>query len=269
MRCEILLLLTTSQQLQNLNRPVRRHPAKQKPQPPVKVLTSNMKALFGSFIVDGRNKVNGHVVSKNRYGSYIRTKVTPVNPQTDAQQAARNRLSTNSQAWRGLTEDQRQGWIDAAINFPFTDIFGNTKTLSGQALYVKLNSNLNIVGQPSIADAPSPVAIPALETIGLTAAAGVAAVSLAFTPTPVPANMVLVVQMTGNVTPGKSFVKNLFRQVDAIAPGAASPVDELVQFQAVHGNPVEAQKIFARCFYISQITGQAGIPLQTVAIVAP
>ena len=48
-------------------------------------------------------------------------------------QNVRNRLSTNSQAWRGLTEAQRQGWIDAAINFPFTDIYGNTKILSGQA----------------------------------------------------------------------------------------------------------------------------------------
>ena len=44
-----------------------------------------MKAKFGSFIVDGRGKVNGHVISKNRAGSYIRTKVTPVNPRSTAQ----------------------------------------------------------------------------------------------------------------------------------------------------------------------------------------
>jgi hypothetical protein len=227
-----------------------------------------MKALFGSFIVDGRNKVNGHVVSKNRYGSYIRTKVTPVNPQTDAQQAARNNLATNSQGWRGLTEDQRQGWIDAAVNFPFTDIFGNIKFLSGQALYVKLNNNLVAGGQVAISDAPAPVAIPALDSIALTAAAGTPAVSLAFTPTPVPADFNLFIDMTPNVTPGKSFVKNLFRRVAVIQDAETSPQDLLSAYSAIFGNPVEGQKIFVRAFFVSQLTGQAGIPLQTVAIVA-
>lgn len=227
-----------------------------------------MKALFGSFIVDGRNKVNGHVVSKNRYGSYIRTKVTPVNPQTDAQQAARNNLATNSQAWRGLTEAQRQSWIDAAQNFPFTDIFGNIKFLSGQALYVKLNNNLVAGGQAAISDAPAPVATPALDSIALTAAAGTPAVSLTFAPTPVPADFNLFIDMTPNVTPGKSFVKNLYRRVTVIADGDTSPQNLLTAYSALFGNPVEGQKIFCRAFFVSQITGQAGIPLQTVAIVA-
>lgn len=227
------------------------------------------KILFSGVAgVDMRNKLNGSVFSKNRYGGYVRTKVTPVNPQTDAQQAARNRLSTNSQAWRGLTEDQRQGWIDAAVNFPFTDIYGNTKTLSGQALYVKLNNNLNLIGQVAISDAPAPVAIPAIDTAVLTAAAGVAAVSLAFTPDPSPADFALTVEATGNVTPGKMFVKNLFRFI-AQNDNQASPYNLLTAFQAVHGNPVEAQKIFVRVRLISLITGQSGIPLTTMAIVAP
>lgn len=214
-----------------------------------------------------RNKLNGSVFSKNRYGGYVRTKVTPVNPQTDAQQAARNRLSTNSQAWRGLTEDQRQGWIDAAVNFPFTDIYGNTKTLSGQALYVKLNNNLNLITNPSVADAPSPVAIPAIDSIALTAAAGTPALSLAYSPSPVPANFIMVVFATGNVTPGKMFVKNLFRYIGNYS--STTPQDLLADYSAVHGNPVEAQKIFVKVFLISAITGQAGIPLQAMAIVAP
>jgi hypothetical protein len=227
-----------------------------------------MKALFGSFIVDGRNKVNGHVVSKNRYGSYIRTKVTPVNPQTVGQQAARNNLATNSQNWRGLTEDQRQGWIDAAANFPFTDIFGNIKFLSGQALYVKLNNNLVNAGQAAIDTAPAPVAIPALNSITLTAAAGIPAVSLAYDPTPVPADFALFIEMTPNVTPGKTFVKNLFRLLVVRAAASASPADLLSAYADSFGNPVAAQKIFARVRLVSTTTGQSGIPLQTVAIVA-
>src|SRR5437867_2761155 len=116
------------------------------------------KLLFTAVVADMRNKLNGTVFSKNRYGAYARTKVTPVNPQSTAQQNQRNTLSTNSAAWRGLTEAQRQSWIDGAINFPTTDIFGNSKILSGQALYVKFNNNLASIGVAPIDTAPTPVA---------------------------------------------------------------------------------------------------------------
>ena len=43
------------------------------------------KVLFSALISDMRNKLNGSVFAKNRGGSYLRTKVTPVNPQTVAQ----------------------------------------------------------------------------------------------------------------------------------------------------------------------------------------
>jgi hypothetical protein len=228
-----------------------------------------MKALFGSFIVDGRNKVNGHVVSKNRYGSYIRTKVTPVNPQTDAQQAARNNLATNSQTWKGLTETQRQSWIDAAQNFPFTDIFGNIKFLSGQALFVKLNNNLVNAGGTTLTTAPAPVAIPAIASIALTAAAGTPAISLTYSIPDATGDNIIFVEATPNISPGKSFVKNQFRLIQhGLADDTASPDNLLTAYQAVFGNPVENQKIFVRVRLVNQVTGQSGIPLQTVAIVA-
>jgi hypothetical protein len=216
--------------------------------------------------VDMRGKLNGSVFSKNKGGAYVRTKVTPVNPQTTSQQNARNRLSTQSQAWRGLTELQRQGWIDAAPNFPYTDIYGNSKQLSGFQLYVKLNSNLSLIGEPSIDDAPSPVAIPALELASVTADDSANTVIIAGT-TPVPADFAMVVMATPNVTPGKSFVKNLFRFISAEPAAATSPFDVSAEYTPVFGDPVAGNKIFVKAFYISTITGQAGIPVQAQTIV--
>jgi hypothetical protein len=225
------------------------------------------KIIFSGVAgVDMRNKLNGSVFSKNRYGSYVRTKVTPVNPQTTSQQNVRNRLSTNSQAWRGLTETQRQGWIDAAVNFPVTDIYGNSKILSGQALYVKLNNNLAMIGEAAISDAPSPVAIPQLELTNVTADDSANTVIVAGT-TPVPADFAMAVFATPNVTPGRSFVKNLFRFVDALAAAATSPFDISAAYTALFGDPVADQKIFVKAFYVSTITGQAGIPVQAQTIV--
>jgi hypothetical protein len=227
------------------------------------------KILFSGVAgVDMRNKLNGSVFSKNRYGGYVRTKVTPVNPQTTSQQNARNRLSTQSQAWRGLTESQRQSWIDGALNFPTTDIYGNTKILSGQALYVKLNTNLSLLGLTSIDDCPAPVAIPALSGLIVNADSGVPSLSVEWDQTPVPADFAVVIFATGNVTPGKSFVKNLFRFITFVDEADTSPASILAEWNAVHGTLVINQKVFVKAFFMSKITGQVGIPLQAVQIAA-
>ena len=225
------------------------------------------KILFTAVVADMRNKLNGTVFSKNRYGAYARTKVTPVNPQTTAQQTARNNLATNAQAWRGLTESQRQSWISAAPSFPFTDIFGNSKILSGSALYVKLNSNLANLGIGSLTDAPSPVSIPALLTLDLSVVASTGVVSVQFTPTPIPAGFQLQIFATPNVGPGISFVKQAFRFVGNIASAGASPAVITTEWASLFGAPVLGQKVFIRCALVSSDTGQLGIPLQAQTIV--
>ena len=55
-----------------------------------------MKIKFGAIVVDGRNKIGGHVMSKNRAGAYMRTKVSPVNPRSLDQMSVRSRLSAIS-----------------------------------------------------------------------------------------------------------------------------------------------------------------------------
>jgi hypothetical protein len=73
-----------------------------------------MLAKFGAIVVDGRGKINGFVASRNTYGSYFRTKVTPANPNTTAQALVRGQFTAVSQAWRGLTSSQRLGWFNLA-----------------------------------------------------------------------------------------------------------------------------------------------------------
>ena len=58
-----------------------------------------MKLKFGAIVTDGRGKIGGHVASKNRSGAYLRTKVTPSNPNTVAQVQVRSILASLSQSW--------------------------------------------------------------------------------------------------------------------------------------------------------------------------
>src|SRR5690606_26146133 len=98
------------------------------------------KIKFGMMMTDARGKLGGQVFSKNRGGSYIRTKVTPSNPRSSFQQAIRTLLSGFSQAWSSLTANQRSAWNGAVSNWSKTDIFGDIKNPTGKNLFVRLNT---------------------------------------------------------------------------------------------------------------------------------
>src|SRR6056297_1294291 len=102
-----------------------------------------MKMKFGALVTDGRGKIGGQVASKNRYGSYLRTKVTPSNPQTASQLNVRSVLAALSSGWRDLTQAQRDGWNAAVLDFQKTNVFGDTITPTGKNLYTRLNAALS------------------------------------------------------------------------------------------------------------------------------
>lgn len=85
-------------------------------------------------------KQGGTVASRNRYGQYFRQFAMPVNPATDAQTAARARLTQASQGWRALSDAQRALWTDYANLTPVLNRVGDSIILSGQAMYVKVNA---------------------------------------------------------------------------------------------------------------------------------
>lgn len=226
------------------------------------------KVLFTAAVADARGKLNGTVFSKNRGGAYIRTKVSPVNAQTPAQQGVRASLSNFAQAWRGLTANQRAGWNGAVENYKKTDIFGNSRNPSGFNLYVRLNQNLSTISQTPIDDAPLPSSVGSPGALTVTAAAGTPALSIAFANAPVPADTTMVIQGTAQVSQGKNFVKNLFRQFRLVVAAGTSPVNALAAYNTKFGTLVAGTKIGIRAYYISDLTGIAGIAETATVIVA-
>jgi hypothetical protein len=226
------------------------------------------KVLYTAFMADARGKVNGSVFSKNRSGAYVRTKVTPVNRQTATQQLARGRFSARSAGWRGLTEAQRLSWSNAAPNFPVFDIFGNSKILSGSALYNMLNLNLAQAGQAAITTAPSPVAIASLVSAALISDVSDGTVSLTCGLTPVPAGFTAVVFATPQYGPGQYFVKNKYRFLQTVAAaGTLAPALLFTAYTALFGSLVAGNKISVKVFLVSNTTGQAGVPFSAVATI--
>lgn len=217
-----------------------------------------MKAKFGSIVVDGRGKLGGHVYSKNRGGAYVRTKVTPVNPQTSAQLAVRGNFTILSQGWRSLSEADRTAWNGAVENFQRTDIFGDIKKPSGINLYMRLNQNLLNAGGTIISTPPAPGTTPSAVTFSAAPDSSPQAFSLVFAPTPVDAAQAYVVECTPSLSPGKSFIKNQYRVVSVLAPAATSPANILAAYQAKFGNLTGGQIVGVRVKAIDLTTGVAG-----------
>lgn len=225
------------------------------------------KILFTAFLADMRGKVNGTVFSKNRGGAYARTKVTPSNPKSGAQNLVRSRLTGFSQAWRGLPQTSRNAWNNAVSSFPRTNVFGQAKMLSGHQLYVGLNSQLAAAVQTAIQLPPLPTGAAALVSITATATAGTPAFSVAFVPATVPANTTLIIEATEQSSPGKSNLNSLFRQIQIEDAAETSPANILSAYVARFGTLTAGLKVGVRARFVNNLTGEvSGAVSQNIII---
>jgi hypothetical protein len=225
-----------------------------------------MKAKFGAIVVDGRGKIGGHVMSKNRAGAYMRTKVTPVNPNTSFQASVRNRLASISSAWRGLTQVQRDAWNQAVNEFKRTDIFGDIKNPSGINLYQRLNNILSNVGGSALTTPPLPVSVSTFSALSVVVVTGTPAITLTYAPA-IPATEKVMVFGTAPQSAGKSFVKSEFRLIGVYDSADTSPLALVSDYVAKFGSVgVTGKKLFFRAIHCNSTSGQAGIAQECHAI---
>jgi hypothetical protein len=190
----------------------------------------------------------GTTASRNRFGQYRRTRATPVNVNSSAQQDARNRLSAASSAWGALDDEDRAAWSYYADSHPITDSLGQSITLTGHQMFVSVNSALQNAGF-DLVDAPDASAPPDAPALGAhtDTAAGF---SFAFGTNPVPADTALVIETSPPLSPGRSFNGD-FRVVVVRAAAAANTLLKAAM-EAKWGTLVAGQKFFIRASYVTE-----------------
>jgi len=228
-----------------------------------------MKILFsGVGIVDGRGKFGGSVASKGRSGAYVRNKVTGVNRRTSFQQAARVVLSLLSQSFRALSVAQINAWNAAALNgYTSTNIFGNSIKKTGLGLYVGLNANLRTIGLAILSEPPAQTAVQNM--VDIAPSMDISATELfingensAGGSTVFPLTQ-LVILSSGPVSRGISFVSSQMRIIGTIAASADTATTNMWSaYVAKFGTPAAGQKIFIGVSAVSEVSGQAGVPLK-------
>lgn len=123
-------------------------------------IVSELKGKLGGQVFKG-GASGGVMMTKNQLTGAVAngSKLTKadagrtVNPQQN--------IGNNASTWKALTGAQRATWIAAAPNFPFKNKFGETYTPSGYQLYMSINTNLLLVNEPVLTDAPE---VPTLES---------------------------------------------------------------------------------------------------------
>ena len=160
---------------------------------------------------DIRGSAGATTFSKNRFGNYMRRRVSPVNPSTIAQNDQRNLVEYLSTYWAThLSDVERLSWATQASQKTLTDTLGQTYTMTGQNLFVGVNAVRTRAGAAIVDTAPGPGAMPALASIGGTVTADDApasqAVSIKLTGTPA-AGGYLQLWATAPMSAGRTFVK--------------------------------------------------------------
>jgi len=177
------------------------------------------KVTFGPTIAEARNKVGAQVYSRNQWGSFVRSKITPINPKTPAQISIRADLRYIRQRWsRTLSDAQRLSWTQLQSKYPETDVFKQAKALSADLWYCRLNLNLALIGLGPM-DTP-PATLMATNPGNIIATTSNPATStLTLTPeTDCPADHTALIRATRIYGPGRNSPNGRLRIVN-VTPG--------------------------------------------------
>lgn len=223
----------------------------------------------GIGIVDGRGKINGTVLSKNRGGAYARVKVTPSNPRSAAQMFVRSNLAFLAQKWKTLTQVERDAWAGAVPNFTRTDVFGDIKTPTGYNLFMRINTALRDASTELFFNIPAPT----VEVAGVDSVVGVPGVD----PDPGSISVTFDDSSTGNgyllidaspplsqgVSTAGSRYKRIANEEVLNFSNAFSVTDFASSYTDVYGTIPDGQKIFVRVT-VMMSNGQRGVPFVQV-----
>ena len=221
---------------------------------------------FGQIIAEARGSLAGTVFSRNTAGSYMRQKVSPVQPRTPAQTLVRTLLTAVAQAWRGLTEAERIAWNTVAVIFTNVNVFGDNVPLTGFGLHSKLNRNRQEINEALLTEPPAQTEVEGLTDLSVVIDNAEIVlndrIKITFAPA-FPVTQKSILYATAPLSAGVSFVKAEFRKIDVLVDTDLSPVSIGDAYFAVFGIiPPAGTKAFVKLRPIVITAGISGTELR-------
>lgn len=220
------------------------------------------KVMFSVSVGDLRNKAGGAVFTKTRFGSMVRRKVSPVQPRSSPQMNVRASFTALSKLWSDPTMDTyRDGWIGLAASYPVKDVFGQSQTLTGHQMFVRLNRALKTVELGPILPPPASLSVGYPGALTLTKSGGppidVLYVQRAVQPL-VGENGLFFA--TPGLSTGRASAGARFRFIGYFTSTTDNPFNIFTMYVAKFGTPIVGRKIFVRVVYVTKATGAQSLP---------
>jgi hypothetical protein len=203
--------------------------------------------------------------SHNRAGQYLRNRRSPVQPVGTGRRAAiRTAFGASSTAWASLTGAVQAAWTSFAAAHPITDALGQSITLTGQQMYVSVNTQLLNCGQAQSSVIPASTSVFSAGVPTLTA---VHAGAITLTPTGLgAAGDFALYAFSAPQSGGVTFCKT-FWQAGHVAGNSTTAIVATAAYNAQFGSPVAGQRIFFKITPVNQygVTGTPYIAYATVS----
>ena len=202
-------------------------------------------------------------VSKGR--QVLTTRSMHSSSKTPAQAVSRNRLAKISRSYKKLSDEQMKAWAVLAEKMKGISTFGSPAELTPHNAFVRINSNLQMVGEPLMTDAPAYMNdVPEVLYDDLWISPEV----IIFTGLHQPSEShVLVFKMSPALSPG---VSSGWGQTVTITPGLApdwGDADLTALYTSVMGVAPEAgKKYFCEFYWLDKKTGFTGESMAISAV---
>lgn len=121
---------------------------------------------LGGGVLDARGSIGGQVFSRNRFGNYIRARITPVNPQSTRQNKIRAVIQSLAQHWSStLTQAERDAWEVYADAITRQNALGAQIKLTGFNHFIRSNSIRSQSDDTVIEPGPTTLTLPPADPI--------------------------------------------------------------------------------------------------------
>jgi len=122
-----------------------------------------MLLKYGPLVSDASGSTGGVTIARNRFGPYMRSRTTPVNPNTDRQTSARAIMAFLAEQWREspMTAVIREAWETYAGSINWTNRLGDAVSLTGFNAFCMCNGAMINAGGDLVTAGPIALGLPA------------------------------------------------------------------------------------------------------------
>lgn len=215
--------------------------------------------------VPSSGSIAGTTYSHNRAGQYTRNRRKPVNTVGTGRRAfIRASFGASAKAYAALTAAQQAAWTSYALNYPIVDRLGQTIKLTGQQMFISINTQLLNCAQAALLNPPlsNAVSAPVVSAATFVSSTGVLTITLGGGG---PATDFILLAFSKPRSSGTSFNKTFWQQV--VVPGSSvGGATYGTAYVAQFGKPAAGSRVFYRFTPVNQygVTGTPVISFITV-----